>query len=124
MCHSIPMLFTLDKTSGVTLYEQLHSQAIEQIESGTLIAGTKLPTVRQLAADLEVAPYTVARLYRALESDGFVETLGRNGTVVKARSGTSAELLQVAANEYAARARDLGITADDALSYIRTALVR
>lgn len=118
------MLFTLDKTSGVTLYEQLHSQAIEQIESGTLIAGTKLPTVRQLAADLEIAPYTVARLYRALESDGFVETLGRNGTVVKARSGTSAELLQVAANEYAARARDLGITADDALSYIRTVLDR
>lgn len=116
------MLFTLDKTSGVTLYEQLHSQAIEQIESGALIAGTKLPTVRQLAADLEVAPYTVARLYRALEADGFVETLGRNGTVVKARSGTSAELLQVAANDYAARARDLGIAPADALEYVRVAL--
>lgn len=116
------MVFTVDKGSAVTLYEQLHSQAISMIESGELIAGTKLPTVRQLASDLEVAPYTVARLYRALEADGFVETLGRNGTVVKARSGTSAELLQVAANEYAARARDLGIDASTALEYVRTAL--
>lgn len=116
------MIFAVDKNSSVTLFEQLHAQAISKIESGELIAGTKLPTVRQLATDLEVAPYTVARLYRALESDGFVETLGRNGTVVKARSGTSAELLQLAASEYAARARELGIDGSAALEYVRTAL--
>lgn len=116
------MVFTVDKSSPITLFEQLHSQAISKIESGELIAGTKLPTVRQLASDLDVAPYTVARLYRALEADGFVETLGRNGTVVKARSGTSAELLQLAASQYAARARDLGIDASTALNYVRAAL--
>ncbi len=116
------MLFTIDKASPTTLFEQLHAQVIEQITTGALIAGTKLPTVRKLATDLGVAPYTVARLYRALEADGFVETLGRNGTVVKARAGTSAELLQVAANDYAARARDLGISTDDALAWVALAL--
>lgn len=116
------MIFVVDKASPVTLFEQLHSQALEQITSGALIAGTKLPTVRQLATDLGVAPYTVARLYRALEADGFVETLGRNGTVVKAREGTSAELLQLAASQYASRARELGIDADRALDFVRTAL--
>jgi len=116
------MMFVVDPASAVTLYEQLHRQIIEQIESGALIAGTKLPTVRALATELDVAPYTVARVYRFLEADGFVETLGRNGTVVKARSGSSVELLQLDAVAYATRARDLGIPAADALTYIAAAL--
>ena len=117
-------MITIDKTSQVGLYDQLHAQVIEQITSGELIAGTKLPTVRALATQLEVAPYTVARLYRVLEADGFVETRGRNGTVVSAREGTSAELLQLAATEYAARAHELGIDSDAALAYINSALER
>ncbi|MEP6481903.1 MAG: GntR family transcriptional regulator, partial [Rhodoglobus sp.] len=92
-------MFTVDHESAVTLYEQLMSQFREQLDDGTLIAGTKLPTVRQLATDLSVAPYTVARVYRALEADGFVETLGRNGTIVKATSGTAAQLLQLSASD-------------------------
>jgi len=115
-------VITVDKASPVTLFDQLHSQVLEQITSGELIVGTKLPTVRQLATDLGVAPYTVARLYRALEADGFVETMGRNGTVVSAREGTSVELLQVDATAYAARAQALGIDATDALGYVRSAL--
>ena len=116
------MAFVIDHESGVTLYEQLMSQFREQVAAGTLIAGTRLPTVRQLATDLGVAPYTVARVYRALEADGFVETLGRNGTVVKAREGTSVELLQTDATAYAARARELSIPPADALEYVRAAL--
>jgi DNA-binding transcriptional regulator YhcF (GntR family) len=116
------MPFTVDPASATTLYEQLHRQVIEQIESGELIIGTKLPTVRALATELDVAPYTVARVYRALEADGFVETLGRNGTVVKAREGTSVELLQRDATAYAERARDLGLPPADALAYVRAAL--
>ena len=116
------MPFQVDHTSSVTLYEQLMSQFRQQLDDGTLIAGTKLPTVRQLATDLSVAPYTVARVYRALESDGFVETLGRNGTVVKGRAGTANELLQLAASDYAKRARDLGIEPAVALDYVTRAL--
>ncbi len=119
---SSKITFSVDHESAVTLYEQLHRQIIEQIESGELIAGTKLPTVRALSTELNVAPYTVARVYRFLEADGFVETLGRNGTVVKARSGSSVELLQLDATAYAARARDLGIPAHDALAFVKAAL--
>lgn len=116
------MQFAVDPGSATTLYEQLHRQIIEQIESGELIVGTKLPTVRALATELEVAPYTVARVYRALEADGFVETLGRNGTLVKAREGSSVELLQRDATAFAARARELGLPPADALAYVRAAL--
>ncbi len=114
--------FTVDHESPVTLYEQLMSQFREQVAAGTLIAGTKLPTVRALATELSVAPYTVARVYRALEADGFVETRGRNGTVVIAREGTTVELLQLAASDYAARARELGVDPNEALGYVRSAL--
>ena len=116
------MAFTVDHESSVTLYEQLMSQFREQVASGELIAGTKLATVRQLATDLGLAPYTVARVYRALEADGFVETRGRNGTIVSARDDTTQSLLQLAASQYAARAADLGIDADKALGYVTSAL--
>jgi DNA-binding transcriptional regulator YhcF (GntR family) len=114
-------MFSVDPASSVTLYEQLMTQFRARLEEGTLIAGTKLPTVRQLAADLEVAPYTVARVYRALETDGFVETLGRNGTVVRATSQTASQLLQLAASEYASRARELGVDSDTAKGFIASA---
>jgi DNA-binding transcriptional regulator YhcF (GntR family) len=118
------MPFVIEHSSGVSLYVQLMTQFRAQVESGELIVGTKLPTVRKLAADLKVAPYTVARVYRALEADGFVETLGRNGTVVLGTGDTAAELLQRAASAYAERASDLGIEADAARDYIRAAFTQ
>jgi DNA-binding transcriptional regulator YhcF (GntR family) len=115
-------MLAVDHESAVTLYEQLRTQIIDQVKSGELIAGAKLPTVRQLATDLGVAPYTVARVYRALEQDGFLETRGRNGTVVSASGDTAESTLQLAASDYATRARELGVPAADALRYVRSAL--
>ncbi|MCU1440374.1 MAG: GntR family transcriptional regulator [Rhodoglobus sp.] len=115
-------MFAVDPESPVTLYEQLRTQIIEKVTFGDLIAGTKMPTVRQLAADLGVAPYTVARVYRTLEQDGFLETRGRNGTVVSAGQDAAESKLQLAASEYAARARELGIPTAEALRYVRSAL--
>ena len=112
----------VDPESSVTLYEQLRAQIIEQVKSGVLITGTKLPTVRQLAADLGVAPYTVARVYRLLEQDGFLETRGRNGTVVSAGDDTAESILQGAASDYAARARELGVAPVDAARFVQVAL--
>ena len=50
---------------------------------GDLAPGTRLPTVRQLAADLGLAANTVARAYRELEADGVIATYGRKGTFVR-----------------------------------------
>lgn len=115
-------MFSVDPESKVTLYEQLRTQIIEQVASGELIVGTKLPPVRQLATQLGVAPYTAARVYRLLEQDGFLETRGRNGTVVSARADTAETTLQQVASDYAARARELGIPAEAALDFVRKAL--
>ena len=101
--------FVVDPRAEHPPFEQLKAQVITGIESGDLIAGTKLPTVRALATELGIAPNTVARAYRELENDGLIETRGRNGTVIKARAGDAAALAQLAAQEYAARTRELGV---------------
>ena len=119
---SSPVTFEIDPSGTHPPFEQLKSQVIKRIAAGELIVGTKLPAVRQLATDLGIAPNTVARAYRELEADGFVRTMGRNGTLINARANTSAELLQVAASQYAARATELGVAAEDALRYISSAL--
>lgn len=119
---SSAVVFEIDPKGAQPPFEQLKAQVIARVESGELIAGTKLPTVRQLATDLGIAPNTVARAYRELEADGFLQTLGRNGTVIKAGGGDAAALLQLDATAYAARAAALGIDAGDALAYVKVAL--
>lgn len=73
---------SIDPNADVPPYEQLRQQLIEQIRTGQLPAHTRLPAVRRLAADLAIAPGTVARAYTELKADGYLITRGRNGTVV------------------------------------------
>ena len=77
-------MITVDHASQVPPFEQIRLSVAGQIHSGQMPPGTRLPTVRQLATDLALAPNTVARAYRELESAGLVITAGRRGTVVAA----------------------------------------
>ncbi|GAA2093522.1 GntR family transcriptional regulator [Microlunatus panaciterrae] len=107
-------LFSLDPTSTVPPYEQLRQQVARQIGSGELTAGSLLPTVRQLAADLGLAPNTVARSYKQLEADGLVITRGRRGTVV-AGLGEVTAAARDAAVDFVTQMRVLGLSRDQTL---------
>ncbi|GAP60168.1 hypothetical protein AHiyo1_36320 [Arthrobacter sp. Hiyo1] len=48
-----------NQSSTVALYEQLRLRVIELADGGILAVGTKLPAVRSLAEQLDVAPHTV-----------------------------------------------------------------
>ena len=74
------MLFRLDTETGVPLYQQVVEQVRRMIASGTVLPGDRLPTVRELAADLVVNPNTVAHAYQMLEQAGVVETRRGQGT--------------------------------------------
>ena len=93
-------------------FEQLRAQLASRVASGELPAGTKLPTVRALAADVGLAVNTVARVYRELEADGVVVTEGRRGTFV-ASASTPPDAAR-AAEEYAGTARRHGLTLAEA----------
>jgi DNA-binding transcriptional regulator YhcF (GntR family) len=115
-------MITVDATSPVPPFEQVRMQLAAQIADGTLVPGTRLPSVRQLADDLGLAVNTVARSYKELEAAGLVETHGRGGTVVTTGGDRARERLLTAARMYAALARDLGLSSDEAISYVGTAL--
>lgn len=66
-------------------YQQIADQLRAVIERGELGPETVLPTVRQLAGDLGVAPNTVARAYAELQDDGWIVSDGRRGTHVAPR---------------------------------------
>jgi DNA-binding transcriptional regulator YhcF (GntR family) len=91
-----------------------------QVAAGHLEPGFRLPPVRVLAAELDLAANTVARAYKELEALGVVETRGRAGTFV-AGSGVERSLRE-AASSYAAVVRTLGVGDAEALDAVRRAL--
>ncbi|GGW35715.1 GntR family transcriptional regulator [Streptomyces xantholiticus] len=104
----------IDADASDAPYEQLRSQISEQARSGALPVGYRLPTVRGLAQGLGLAANTVAKAYRALESDGVIETRGRNGTFVAAAGDAAARRAAEAAAEFATQARRLGLSREEA----------
>ncbi|MET8287525.1 GntR family transcriptional regulator [Streptomyces sp. NPDC048448] len=107
---------------GTAPYEQVRAQISGQVRSGVLPVGYKLPTVRGLAEELGLAANTVAKAYRALESDGVIETRGRNGTFVAAAGSAAEREAATAAQAYAERVRRLALTESAALDAVRDAL--
>jgi len=115
------MDFRLDAASSTPPFEQVRAQIIAAIDDGTLVAGTRLPPVRTLAGDLNLAANTVARAYKELEEAGYVETRGRAGTLVKGTDAASSRAAQ-AARTYAETVRRLGVDPGDAVELVRAAL--
>ena len=74
--------FKLDLKSGVPVYRQIIDQVQAGRAAGLLRPGAQLPTVRQVAVDLEINPNTVLRAYRELEIRGFLDTQQGTGTFV------------------------------------------
>ncbi|MGS2614161.1 GntR family transcriptional regulator [Micromonospora sp. LZ34] len=116
------VLITVDQDSSVPPYEQVRGQLAELVGDGRLPVGTRLPTVRQLAADLNLAANTVARAYRELEAAGLLETRGRHGTFVAPGRDDAMDRLQRVAADYAAQAVRLGVPPAAALALVRAAL--
>lgn len=112
------MNIVIDTASSVPPFEQLRSQVAAMVAGGTTPAGTRLATVRQLAADLGLAANTVARAYRELEADGVIETHGRRGTFVRSRAGRDPGSVSDAARSYVAQARAAGLTRPEAVRLV------
>jgi GntR family transcriptional regulator len=113
-------VITVDDASPTPPFEQIRAQIESQILLGALANGQRLPTVRQLAADLGLAPGTVARAYSALEQGGLIETGRGAGTRVSLQSENYPEVLD-AAVDFAERARERNLTLDAAILALRAA---
>ncbi len=112
----------LDPASGTPPYEQIRQQVAEQVADGRLREGDRLPTVRGLADRLGVAPGTVARAYKELESDGLVAGLGRAGTVVTGGPPAIGAQVRAAAERLADLAERDGLGETAVLDLVRNLL--
>jgi GntR family transcriptional regulator len=81
----------IDDRSDRSIYEQIVQQVRERAAAGLISPGWRMPTVRQLAERLDVAPGTVARAYSELERLGVVVTQGARGTRVAERKQAAEE---------------------------------
>jgi GntR family transcriptional regulator len=74
--------FKLDLKSGVPFHRQIVDQIRYGIASDRLMPGEQLPTVRELAVNLQVNPNTVRKAYSELEILGILNTQQGTGTFV------------------------------------------
>ncbi|AMM22629.1 hypothetical protein AX769_21035 (plasmid) [Frondihabitans sp. PAMC 28766] len=113
-------MIQVDDTDPTPVFEQLRVQISNQIRLGTLPTDARLPTVRQLAADLRISPGTVARTYSLLEADGLIVTRRSAGTRVSIQADNYPHILD-AALDFTATIRQQGLTLEQAILAVRAA---
>jgi len=114
------MLITIDVHSGVPIYRQIQDQIRAQILTEALSPDTRIPSVRDLAAQIKVNPMTVSKAYSLLENEGLLERRRGIGLFVRPlprqkRALDAATLLEGLLKDAAASAVQLGIEKDEAM---------
>ena len=111
------MLFEIDEKSSIPIWLQLKNRFIYLITSGYYMPGDKLPTVRGLAADVEVNYNTVSKVYMSLEQGGYIQSKRRQGAFVcdvSEKTGVSiASTAKIITIEYLKRCFELGMSVED-----------
>lgn len=104
---TIQAQWQLDKSSTEAWSKQLLQQARHAISTGLWPAGQKLPSIRQLAADLAVSKFTIAELYERLAAESLV--VSRPGSGVYVAKTQSAALLSEAKAGHSALASEVAL---------------
>jgi len=119
------MPIQIDFRSGIPIYIQIMNQIRQMVANGDLKPGDQLPTVRQLAIDLQVNWNTVARAYRLLDEAGLISTQQGRGTFIwKTPSDETTRLLHQQTLEgltrrYLAEAARLGVSPQEVLLFFQ-----
>jgi GntR family transcriptional regulator len=118
--------FRLDRGSGVATYLQLVHQVRHALRLGVLQPGDRLPTAKEVVAQLTINPNTVLKAYRELEREGLVSGRPGLGTFVQRSLGETsmndrarlrAELVQWVRN-----GRQAGLAPEDLEALIASVL--
>ncbi|WP_010205517.1 GntR family transcriptional regulator [Salinibacterium sp. PAMC 21357] len=110
-------MITVDQSLAIPAFEQIRGQLAHAIRAGELDAGARLPSIRQLAGDLRVAPGTVARAFTELEAAGLIRSDRRGARVEE--TTVAGDDLRTAAAAFIRCAREASIPLEDALSLVR-----
>jgi GntR family transcriptional regulator/MocR family aminotransferase len=75
-------MISLDRAASMPLFRQLDEQLRAAVLTGRLSPGTRLPSTRELARELEVSRLTVQNCYEQLIAEGYLEAAVGAGTFV------------------------------------------
>ena len=112
----------LDYRDARPIYSQIIDGFQSQIKAGILQEGDKLPSVRELAAELAINPNTIQRAYRQLEMEGWIATVPGKGCFVCGRPNCAAfqerEALLEQFDKLAADLINLGMTREELVAQL------
>ncbi|MEJ8307096.1 GntR family transcriptional regulator [Saccharibacillus sacchari] len=119
------MNILISNSSGEPIYAQIVAQIRQLIFSGELEPGASLPSIRQLAKDLQISVITTKRAYEELEREGLTESMVGRGSFV---AGVNPEFLrerrlkalEQMLNEAMIEAKALGLSQQELTEYLTT----
>ncbi len=119
-------MFHVSPGDEIPIYRQIVRQIADAIAGGRLKPGGQLPSHRDLASQLVVAPLTVKKAYDELEREGLIETQRGRGTFVRERppatvSSESRERLREAARRLLTQAALSGVPFEEVLRLLEEA---
>ncbi len=124
----MPSDFVISQADGRPMYLQIIEQIKQRIAVGDWPPGQAIPSIRQLAADLQVSVITIKRAYLELEREGVIATQHGKGSVVAARTDLAAQIyeqdLAKHLEQIARLASLLGLRPKDVLARLRVTLER
>ncbi|MBP2703833.1 GntR family transcriptional regulator [Microbispora sp. RL4-1S] len=117
------MLIVVDPSSALPLADQVADCVRAAVARGDAVPGDRLPPARTVAAALGINLHTVLRGYQRLRDEGLVELRrGRSATITDAAADWPRRGLVEAAEEFAAAVRRLGVSDEEAVDTVRSAL--
>lgn len=115
-------MFRIESRSAVPVYEQLKRQIRLAIVTGQLLQGDRLSSIRDLSISLRINPNTVAKAYRQLESEGFLELRAGSGAFVRINDellrSDRKKLMEILVEEYISGMTALGATPKELVGLI------
>jgi GntR family transcriptional regulator len=115
--------FRIDEQSGIPVWIQVRRRLVYTIVSGRYKPGDQLPTVRELAVQLDINYNTVNKVYQDLERDGYIITKRGRGTFVGDLSANRLLALdnkvELLADELVREGFDFGMTGDEILQAVK-----
>lgn len=110
----------LDYRDARPIYSQIIEGFKAQIRAGILGGGEKMPSVRELAAELTINPNTIQRAYRELENQGYIVSVpGKGSFVSDVQAAPDRSPAWDALDQTVRQLTDLGISKEEILQYLR-----